>query len=681
MFLDAEFANTSESVLLISHRLWQARFGSSDSIVGRTLRVDGAPVRVIGVLPPDFDFFPGSDMLAPLRFAGPSAYDEFARTLEVFGSLKTGVQLSTAAWGLTATTERFRPKQIAIVESVRERLFRGFAPTVRVLTLVSLVILAVCCLNFATLLTVRSADRHRELAVRTALGAGRGRIVRQLVTEALVLSIAGGAAGVLVAQLGRGAVAGNATGGVLSSTPVLDWRVFGFAALLTIGTGVLFSIGPARRATATVDLDVALKDGMSSRQFALSKPRWFASNWLAGSIQLALTMMLLVGAGLLVKSIARIQAFDPGYDGANAVTLRFDVPPTRYRSDADVAQFVGKMTERVGALPGVEVVGATSSLPYAAGALQMRMVMFEESVRVSGRPEAMPLGWIVPPPPPPPPGMAASPVVEHFPALSCEVDPAFFRAMRIPLLMGREFTPFDNCDIAAGGHHQPGDGRPLLVWSESNWPPDAARTALSMENDHRRGRQYSALRPRRCHSVGVRRAIRAGGRSTAADDATHWSSCIWDAVRDAQSSHARRAQSLERARDLECGERCGPRDRSGTADREGIDAARRTGRCDCRTPLLARPRGGIRSAGPAARGHGRVCRHVAGGQSADTRAEHPRSSRCACRSLEVACDPRRAGSGWNWRLPRRARFRAVHSAARGISVPTSAHGTRERSSR
>ena len=449
VFLDAEFANTSEPVLLISHRLWQARFGSSDSIVGRSLRVDGAPVRVIGVLPPDFEFFPGSDMLAPLRFAGPSAYDEFARTLEVFGSLRPGVQLSTAAWGLTATTERFRPKQIAIVESVRERLFRGFAPTVRVLTLVSLVILAVCCLNFATLLTVRSADRRRELAVRTALGAGRGRIVRQLVTEALVLSIAGGAAGVLIAQVSRAPLAGNATGAALSSAPVLDWGVFAFAALLTIGTGLLFSIGPARRATATVDLDVALRNGVSPQQPPMSKPRWFASNWLAGSIQLALTMMLLVGAGLLVKSLVRIQAFNPGYDSVNAVTLRFDLPPARYRSDADVAHFVGEMAERVGALAGVDVVGATTSLPYAAGALQMRMVMFEEPVRVSGRPEAMPLGWVVPPPPPPPPGMPASPVVEHFPALSCEVDPAFFRAMRIPLLMGREFTPYDSASSAS----------------------------------------------------------------------------------------------------------------------------------------------------------------------------------------------------------------------------------------
>ena len=206
--------------------------------------------------------------------------------------------------------------------------------------------------------------------------------------------------------------------------------------------GPAVHIGPARRATATLDVDVALKDGIVVQETTV-KPRWFAANWLSGSIQLALTMMLLVGAGLLVKSLARIQSFDPGYDSANAASVRFDLPPARYRTDADVARFVGDMTERLGAVPGVEAVGATSSLPYAAGALQMRHVLFEEPVRVAGPPEPMPLGWRVPPAPPPASGMDAL-ALDFYPALSCEVGPAFFRAMRIPLLMGREFTSFDN---------------------------------------------------------------------------------------------------------------------------------------------------------------------------------------------------------------------------------------------
>jgi putative ABC transport system permease protein len=175
------------------------------------------------------------------------------------------------------------------------------------------------------------------------------------------------------------------------------------------------------------------------------KPRWFAANWLPGSIQLALTMMLLVGAGLLVKSVARIQSFNPGYDAANAVSVRFDLPSVRYRTDADVAGFVASMTERIRAVPGVEAVGATSSLPYIAGALQMRTVIFDQPVRVSGPPEPMPLGWVRPPPPPPAPGQT-NPIaaVEFHPTLSCEVDPGFFRAMRIPLLRGREFTAQDS---------------------------------------------------------------------------------------------------------------------------------------------------------------------------------------------------------------------------------------------
>ena len=236
-------------------------------------------------------------------------------------------------------------------------------------------ILAVCCVNFATLLTVRSADRRQELAVRRALGAERGRIIRQLVTEAMVLSLVGGVAGALIAQVGRGILTQGGMAGTVGAMAMLDGRVFIFALLLTVGTGLLFSVGPARRVTATLDVDAALKGGMVAPEATL-KPRWFADNWLPGTIQLALTMMLLVGAGLLVKSVANIQSFNPGYDSTNAASVRFDLPSVRYRTDADIARFVTSMTERVAALPGVEAVGATSSLPYVAGALQMRTVLF-----------------------------------------------------------------------------------------------------------------------------------------------------------------------------------------------------------------------------------------------------------------------------------------------------------------
>ena len=442
-FLPSEFVADGEPVIAISHRLWVRRYGASDSIIGRSIMADGKPFRIVGVLSREFDFFPDSDILAPLTFSGPSAYDEFARTLEVFGSLQTDVTPDRAGFHLTFATRNFRPAQIAIVESVRERLFRGFGPTVKILSLTSLIILIVCCLNFATLLTVRSTDRRQELAVRIALGAARQRLVRQLVTEALVLSFAGGAAGVLLAYLGRGILAGSATEGILSLPSGPDWRVIAFATLLAIGTGVLFSVGPARRATASVDLESALKNDWHSSVPEVAWRRWLGANWLVGSTQMAFTMVLLVGAALLLKSLGRIQAFDPGYDSANGVTIRFDLPSIRYRTDADVARFVADLTERLRALPGVDDVGAASSLPFFAGALGMRMLVIEGAVHVSGAPETMPLGWRVPPPPPPPPGMGAATALEFFPALSCEVDPAFFRTMRIPLLKGREFTTFD----------------------------------------------------------------------------------------------------------------------------------------------------------------------------------------------------------------------------------------------
>src|SRR5262249_20651524 len=139
----------------------------------------------------------------------------------------------------------------------------------------------------------------------------------------------------------------------------------------------------------------------------------------------------------------RIQSFDPGYDSSHAVTLRFELPRTRYRTDADVARFVGLFTDRIRALPGIQDAGAASSLPFSVGSLGMRMVLLEGPIHVSGPAVALPLGWRVPPPPPPPPGMSDMPPLDFLPALSCEVDPGFFRTMRIPLIKGRDFTPFD----------------------------------------------------------------------------------------------------------------------------------------------------------------------------------------------------------------------------------------------
>jgi ABC-type antimicrobial peptide transport system permease subunit len=442
-FTPSEFAPESEAVVAISHRLWRTRYASTDGIIGQTILADGKPLRVVAVLSRKFDFFPDSDLLVPLTFSEPDANNEYARTLEVYGSLRPGLTPGLAAMMLNSSVRYFRPAQVTSVESVRERVFRGFRPTVKVLSVVSLIILTVGCLNFATLLTVRSADRRQELAVRIALGARRQRIVRQLVTEALVLSVTGGAAGVLLAYLGRGVLAGNAVEGMLALPRHLEWRVVVFATVLAVATGILFSVGPARRATARVDLESALRNAVSSPLDGIGLLGGLRTNWFVGSIQVAFTMALLVGAALLVKSLLRIQAFDPGYDSNQAVTLRFDLPRVRYRTDADVARFVQQLTDRLRAVPGVDDAGAASSLPFSVGALGMRHVLLEGPIHVSGPPEAMPLGWRVPPPPPPAPGMTDMPRLDFFLALSCEVDPGFFRTMSIPVLKGRDFTSFD----------------------------------------------------------------------------------------------------------------------------------------------------------------------------------------------------------------------------------------------
>ena len=209
-------------------------------------------------------------------------------------------------------------------------------------------------------------------------------------------------------------------------------------------------------------------------------------------------MVLLVGAALLVKSLVRIQSFDPGYDSNHAVTLRFDLPRTRYRTDADVARFVEVLTDRIRAVPGVQEAGAASSLPFFVGDLGMRMVLLEGPVHISGPPEAMPLGWRVPPPPPPPPGMTDMSPLDFFPTLSCEVDPAFFRTMRIPLIKGRDFT-----------HRLIPPRRRRWSSSTRRWLPDIGamripvgradevRAVISVEDNRRSCREHPTLCARR----------------------------------------------------------------------------------------------------------------------------------------------------------------------------------------
>ena len=257
------------------------------------------------------------------------ARKEYARRFEV-RIAPTGPDTGSGSIDASAT-RYFRPP-VASVESVLERVFRGFRPTVKVLSVVSLIILVVGCLNFATLLTVRSSDRQPELAVRIALGAGRQRIVRQLVTEALVLSFAGGVAGVLLAYLGRGVLAGNAVEGMLALPRNLEWRVIAFATLLAVTTGVLFSSDrPTGDGACGPRVRVA-------RRGIFASPRdcaWWTSRELARRIDPG---GIYDGAacrgGTLVKSLLRIQAFDPGYDSTHAVTLRFELPRSSYRTDA-----------------------------------------------------------------------------------------------------------------------------------------------------------------------------------------------------------------------------------------------------------------------------------------------------------------------------------------------------------
>ena len=444
----SDFDSDADSVVLITHRAWVNRFGASPEVVGTDVTLDAFPRRIVGVLPEPFDFFPTSEFLLPLRLDEADSYDEFLRTLEVFGRLPVGSEPAMAQVKLGAFFSTMRPLQRGRVELVSERMVQGFRLTLLTLWLATLLVLLVCCVNFGSLLAARSVARRRELAVRVALGATRARLIRQLLTEATSISMVAGLCGVLLARSTRDTlVAALTVQSVRPSDVPFDWLTIVFATALSIAIGVCFSLHSARRATAARALSRALNDNDSPVSGHLSgRGHLLSRRWLVGSIQVAITTALLVAGGVLLRNLALAQAADIGYRPDDAVTLAYDLPTDRYPTDARASEFIRQLSASIRHLPGVTAVAATSALPLRTPVMQMSSFTLErEPLHTIGRPEPMPPGWPpAPPPPPPPPGRpAVPPSALSFHALSFNVSPGFFAAMGIPVLQGREFDARD----------------------------------------------------------------------------------------------------------------------------------------------------------------------------------------------------------------------------------------------
>jgi predicted permease len=423
--------------LLLAYAFWQRRFGGDSGVIGRRLMLNGERYEIIGVAGSDLQNGQLSEMMLgngdiTIR-EPPDVYipfqldpnsEERGHYFNVAGRLKPGVTLAEANAQLQASYQgyarkwpgdirgragfRVQPLQDAIVGGMRNALLI-------LLGAVSFVLL-IACANVANLLLARATGRKREIAIRAAVGAGRGRIVRQLLTESIVLSLAGGVVGVAAGYAGIRALLSLGPGNIPRVGPggsnvSLDWRILGFTLALAILTGILFGLVPALQ-TSRADLSSTLKESSNRSGTGLRHNKTRA---LLVTTEMALALVLLIGAALLIRSFIAIRQVNPGFDAHNVLTMRLSLTGPQFENPASVTQVVQDGVRRITALPGVEVAATTCCLPLEPPGFL--------TLQIAGRPDGP---------------------TSRGTAVSTQVSAGYFEAFKIPVLRGRTFTERDD---------------------------------------------------------------------------------------------------------------------------------------------------------------------------------------------------------------------------------------------
>jgi predicted permease len=405
-----------DHVTVLSHAFWQTRFGGDPNIVNKTINLDGKAYEVLGVMPAEVVLPQPAQLWVPLNFdADPEMKMRNARFLRGIGRLKEGVTLDQAQTDtdlIAAQLEQQYPDSntgwsLRLIP-LREILVGGSRTMLFILFGAVGFVLLIACANVANLLLVRAAARQKEIAMRTALGASRLRIIRQMITESLLLAIFGGALGALLAVAGVKLLVSLGEDNIPRTANVkIDATVLAFTLLISLATGLLFGLAPAIR-TMKENLVDALKDGIRGGSEATVKNR---TRSLLVVFESAIAVMLLIAAGLLIRSLVALQNVDPGFDPNNVLTLRVDLPRQKYNTPEKASNFFEQLETRVAGLPGVEAVGLITDLPLSGEARDM-------PYRVEGRPATSDIAFV------------------DF----RRVNKNYFSAMRIPLRRGRNFT-------------------------------------------------------------------------------------------------------------------------------------------------------------------------------------------------------------------------------------------------
>ncbi len=422
VFLNEEQEAGKEHEVVLSYSIWQSHFAGNPEIIGHSVALSGESYTVVGVMPRDFKFAPfwatKAQLWAPLAL-GSRATDRGGSSLRVFARLKPGVTLQQAQAEMTAITSRLErdfpgTNQDMQVLSLREKVVGNIRPALLVLMGAVGFVLLIACANVSHMLLARAAARREEIALRTALGAGRRDMFRQLLTESLVLALMGGSAGLLLAVWGvRALVALGPADIPRVETIGVDGHVLLFAVGISLLTGLAFGMAPAWRATA-VNLSDALKEGERGSGEGLQRNR--LRGVLVGS-EFALAVVLLAGAGLMIRTFLALQHVDPGFDPHGVLSMVVGVSGTEQAAAGRTGNFYQELLQRVSVVPGVQSASGINHLPLAGDEWGL-------TFHVEGRPPRRPGDE---------PG-----------ATYRTVFPGYFRSMQIPILRGRDVSDSDN---------------------------------------------------------------------------------------------------------------------------------------------------------------------------------------------------------------------------------------------
>ena len=409
------------NAVVLSYGLWQRRFGGNPKVVGSALSLGNEPYTIIGVLGKNFATDPEADIWLPFQFEPVSTNQ--GHFFQAAGMLRPGVTLAQANAQMKLAFQQYlraypqaNPEGGFAVEPLRDSIVGDARKSLLVLLGAVGLVLLIACANVANLLLVRATGRKREFAIRSALGAGRGRIIRQLLTESVLLSFTGGVLGLVLGFVGvRALLAVSPAGlpriGEDGSAIGLDWRVLGFTLIVSLLTGILFGLFPAFSASRT-DLNSSLKESSNRSGTGFRHAR--ARSILVIS-EVSLALVLLIGSALLIRTFIALHGVNPGFSSHNVLTMEMSLTGGRYQKTAGVAQLSHDGRERLNSIPGVEVSAFTCCLPIQG--------QFGLPFNVVGRPvekgkDNPGAGW-----------MSAS--------------PDYYKLFKIPVLRGREFTDHD----------------------------------------------------------------------------------------------------------------------------------------------------------------------------------------------------------------------------------------------